>query len=77
MISPEQPPHRPQILKPDQSYTFADYFKLKFTPADIWAELECFVVVMWHLTTEECGIYLPFAPTRMGLLALGYFPDRS
>ena len=32
---------RPKILKSDRSYTFADYFKLRFAPADILAELGC------------------------------------
>ncbi len=31
----------PKVLKPDRSYTFADYFKLKFAPADILADLGC------------------------------------
>ncbi|NEO86613.1 MAG: hypothetical protein F6J87_20495 [Spirulina sp. SIO3F2] len=30
---------RPKILKSDRAYTFADYFKLRFAPADILAEL--------------------------------------
>ncbi|MEL7006940.1 MAG: hypothetical protein AAFN93_30130, partial [Bacteroidota bacterium] len=28
---------RPPIIHPDQSYTFADYFKLNFAPQDILA----------------------------------------
>jgi hypothetical protein len=44
MTSPSQPQHRRQILKPEQSYTFADYFKLKFAPADILAEFGCTLV---------------------------------
>lgn len=28
---------RPAIIQPDQSYTFADYFKLNFSPQDILA----------------------------------------
>ena len=36
-----QAPNRPPILKPGQSYTFADYFKLKFAPTDILGELGC------------------------------------
>lgn len=31
----------PKIIKPEQSYTFADYFKLRFAPADILADLGC------------------------------------
>ncbi len=31
----------PKVLKADKNYTFADYFKLKFAPADILADLEC------------------------------------
>ncbi|NET50686.1 MAG: hypothetical protein F6K09_18745 [Merismopedia sp. SIO2A8] len=34
-----QPSSRPRILKRDRTYTFADYFKLRFAPADILAEL--------------------------------------
>ncbi len=30
-----------KVLKVDKSYTFADYFKLKFAPADILADLGC------------------------------------
>ncbi|MGK7891049.1 MAG: hypothetical protein AB4042_17105 [Leptolyngbyaceae cyanobacterium] len=33
------PSQRPPILKRDRTYTFADYFKLRFAPADILAEL--------------------------------------
>ncbi|MBW4612345.1 MAG: hypothetical protein KME21_03535 [Desmonostoc vinosum HA7617-LM4] len=44
MTSPGQPQHYPQILKPEQSYTFADYFKLRFAPADILAEFGCTLV---------------------------------
>jgi len=32
-------PHRPAILKPDESYTFRSYFLMKFAPADILREL--------------------------------------
>lgn len=32
-------PHRPRILKPDESYTFRRYFELRFAPADILREL--------------------------------------
>jgi hypothetical protein len=32
---------QPKILKSDRSYTFADYFKLRFAPADILADLGC------------------------------------
>jgi hypothetical protein len=32
-------PHRPPILKPDESYTFRRYFELRFAPADILREL--------------------------------------
>ncbi|OCQ99461.1 hypothetical protein BCD64_10405 [Nostoc sp. MBR 210] len=32
-------PHRPSILKPDETYTFRKYFDLKFAPADILREL--------------------------------------
>lgn len=32
-------PHRPAILKPDETYTFRKYFDLKFAPADILREL--------------------------------------
>jgi len=31
-------PHRPPILKPDESYTFRRYFELRFAPADILRE---------------------------------------
>lgn len=37
-IDPSQK-QRPPILKRDRSYTFADYFKLRFAPADVLAEL--------------------------------------
>ncbi|MFG6105695.1 hypothetical protein U2F10_25845 [Leptothoe sp. EHU-05/26/07-4] len=37
-IDPSQQ-QRPPILKRDRSYTFADYFKLRFAPADVLAEL--------------------------------------
>ncbi|MBD2294041.1 hypothetical protein H6G06_11190 [Anabaena sphaerica FACHB-251] len=32
-------PHRPQILKPSETYTFRKYFDLRFAPADILQEL--------------------------------------
>lgn len=32
-------PHRPQILKPTETYTFRKYFDLRFAPADILQEL--------------------------------------
>jgi hypothetical protein len=32
-------PHRPPILKPDESYTFRRYFELRFAPTDILREL--------------------------------------
>ncbi|MEM8641687.1 MAG: hypothetical protein AAGG51_23150 [Cyanobacteria bacterium P01_G01_bin.54] len=31
--------NRPKILKGDRTYTFTDYFRLRFAPADILAEL--------------------------------------
>jgi hypothetical protein len=31
--------HRPQILKPNETYTFRKYFDLRFAPADILQEL--------------------------------------
>lgn len=32
-------PHRPPILKPNESYTFRRYFEMRFAPADILREL--------------------------------------
>jgi hypothetical protein len=32
-------PHRPPILKPEETYTFRRYFDLRFAPADILREL--------------------------------------
>ena len=31
---------KPPIIQPDQSYTFADYFKLNFAPQDVLAYFE-------------------------------------
>ncbi|MBC1237354.1 MULTISPECIES: hypothetical protein [Nostoc] len=33
-------PHRPPILKPEETYTFRRYFDLRFAPADILRELD-------------------------------------
>ncbi|MBW4475925.1 MAG: hypothetical protein KME54_03375 [Tolypothrix brevis GSE-NOS-MK-07-07A] len=33
--------NRPQILQPNQTYTFSKYFDLSFSPEDILAELGC------------------------------------
>jgi hypothetical protein len=33
-------PHRPPILKPEETYTFHKYFDLRFAPADILRELD-------------------------------------
>jgi hypothetical protein len=33
-------PHRPPILKPEETYTFRKYFDLRFAPADILRELD-------------------------------------
>lgn len=33
--------NRPQILQPNQTYTFSKYFELSFSPEDILAELGC------------------------------------
>ncbi|HLO86509.1 MAG TPA: hypothetical protein VK203_16130 [Nostocaceae cyanobacterium] len=33
-------PHRPRLLKPDQSYSFYSYFLMKFDPGDILKELD-------------------------------------
>lgn len=56
-IQPTQAPptsksHRPQILKRDRAYSFADYFKLRFAPADILAELGL-SLVRTHLELEQ------------------------
>jgi hypothetical protein len=32
-------PHRPPILKPEETYTFRTYFDLRFAPSDILREL--------------------------------------
>ncbi|NEQ97784.1 MAG: hypothetical protein F6K30_13875 [Cyanothece sp. SIO2G6] len=44
--------NRPQILKRDRTYSFADYFKLRFAPADILAELGL-RLVRTHLNLVE------------------------
>jgi hypothetical protein len=44
-------PHRPAILKPNETYTFRKYFDLKFAPADILREL--------NATLTKASISLP------------------
>ncbi|WP_017653109.1 hypothetical protein [Fortiea contorta] len=39
-------PHRPPILKPEETYTFRKYFDLRFAPADILRELGTGLVKM-------------------------------
>lgn len=39
-----QRPHRPPILKPDESYTFRHYFEIRFAPVDILRELEASLI---------------------------------
>ncbi|HEY9621397.1 MAG TPA: hypothetical protein V6C78_13560 [Crinalium sp.] len=42
---------KPQIIQPDQAYTFADYFKLNFAPQDILA--------YFNVTLQRCSLNLP------------------
>lgn len=42
---------RATIIQPDQSYTFADYFKLNFAPQDILA--------YFGVTLQRCSLQLP------------------
>ncbi len=42
---------RTKIIQPDQSYTFADYFKLNFAPQDILA--------YFNVSLQRCSLNLP------------------
>ncbi len=49
--------NRPKILRPDESYTFAKYFKLAYDIEDILADLDCgFVRASLTFPTTEQAI---------------------
>jgi hypothetical protein len=48
------------IIQPDQSYTFADYFKLNFAPQDILAH--------FNVTLQRCALNLPHYPGSLDRL---------
>ncbi|MFN6516606.1 MAG: hypothetical protein RMY29_019170 [Nostoc sp. CreGUA01] len=54
-------PHRPPILKPDETYTFRKYFDLRFAPTDILRELGA--------TFTKAAINLPLSTNKINRLA--------